>query len=344
MRPDRPVKTKKKARAPRPADDAAVSAETPVIDDKGIAPRKDAPLPQTRPASIDALVRRILAPQPILRIELIRIVAPLATLGFMAPRLAHADEWLTTVGFQVPKMLDPDYRQPFYLEPISTSAAWLLAAVMIASGLAVAAGYRARIAAVIFAATLAYVALADRLAAFTVSKLSPAVMLGLAASPIGRRFSVDAWLARKKDPKAPLPTLVAAGGPLFFQLLIPVFYNGSALAKAKGDWLKHNLVLWSHVHDSYQTAFSWALANALPAWLWTALQWVVLALEMGAPIWFVLKRTRTTALVLAVGMHAMIGLMFWPVRWFSLLMISILCGAFLPEEWLDRAVRKTTRM
>lgn len=316
MRPDRPVK--------KPVD-------------RGVKPRADAPLPRTRSAPIFSIFARWLdAPEPALRIEIIRILAPLAALGFMSSRLAHADEWLTEAGFQAPRMAAPDYRQPFYLSPLSTTAAWALAAVMVISGLAVAAGLRARTAAVIFAATLAYVALADRLAAFTVSKLSPTVMIALACSPCGTRFGVDAWLRRRRAPDAPLPALVAGGGPRFFQLLLPVFYLGSAIAKLRGDWLHHRLVLWTHVHDSYQTGFSWALASVMPAWGWTLIQYVVLALELGAPLWFGLRRTRPFALLVAVTMHAMIGLMFWPVRWFSLLMISLWLGAFLPEPWLER--------
>ena len=324
MRPDRPLK--------KPVD-------------KGIKPRADARVPQTRSAPIFTLMGRWLdAPQPVLRLELIRIVAPLATLGFMSSRLAHADEWLTDVGFQAPRMLEPDYRQPLFLSPLSPTAAWALGALMVLSGLAVAAGFRARAAAVVFASTLAYVALADRLAAFTVSKLSPAVMIALACSPCGTRFGVDAWLRRRRSPEEPLPAYVAGGGPRFFQIFLPVFYLGSGFAKLNGDWLTHPLVLWTHVHDSYQSGFSWLVANALPAWAWTLLQYVVHTLELGAPLWFGLKQTRPVALVLAVGMHAMIGLMFWPVRWFSLLMAVMWLGAYLPAAFLERIEARSTRM
>lgn len=334
---DGPVKPRKKAAKKRPLDAP--------LPDKGIKPRAGAPLPERRTAPIFTLIARwIDAPQPILRIELIRILAPLAVLGFMSSRLAHTDEWLSTVGFHPPEITGGDWRQPLYFSPLSPMMAWVVGAVMIASGLAVAAGLRARAAALVFATTLAYVALADRLAAFTVSKLSPAVMLALAASPIGARFSVDAYLRKKRDPTTTLPTMVAGGGPRFFQCLLPVFYFGSAVAKAKGDWLTHKLVLWTHIHDSYQTGFSWALGNAVPAPLWTLFQFIVFALELGAPVWFATRKTRGIALLLAVGMHTMIGLMFWPVRWFSLLMISMWLGAFLPEQWLDRWASRAERM
>jgi hypothetical protein len=306
---------------------------------KGVAPRAKPALPASQLPSIASLWSRWLdAPEPVLRLEIIRIFAPLATLGFMSSRLAHADEWLSDVGFQVPQMTVPDWRQPLYLSPVSPTMAWVIAAVMVASGLAVSAGFRPRVAAVLFAATLAYVALADRLAAFTVSKLSPAVMLALAASPCGLRFGVDAWLRSRRDPGVVLPRYVAAAGPRFFQVLLTVFYCGSAAAKAHGDWFKNPIVLFTHLHDSYQTALSWAVLHFFPGWTYTLLQVVVFTLEAGAPIWFGWKRSRPFALATAVAMHALIGLMFWPVRWFSLLMISMWLGAYLPEAWLERAL------
>jgi hypothetical protein len=338
---DRPVSPTKKARKkrPPPSDDLA---------GKGVKPRSNAELPRTQVAStvsLGAWIARFLdEPQPILRIELIRIFAPLAVLGFMSSRIAHADEWLSTVGFHAPEIAGGDWRQPLYLAPLSPSGAWILAGVMIASGLLVSLGVRARAAALVFAATLAYVALADRFAAFTVSKLSPAVMLALAASPIGSRFGVDAYLKKRRDPEAPLPSLSAGGGPRFFQLLLPVFYLGSAFAKGRGDWLSHPVVLWTHLHDSYQTPLAWFLATTLPAWMWTLLQGVVFSLELGAPFWFANKKTRPYALLTAVGMHVMIALMFWPVRWFSMLMISMWLGAYLPDAWLTRWAEKAERV
>jgi uncharacterized membrane protein YphA (DoxX/SURF4 family) len=346
MLPDRPLKpARTKARRPRPVT-------------KGADPYRRISLPRNPFLAallawyldVEAGVHRLLdraslrTPAPVLRLELIRILAPLATLGFMSSRLAHADEWLTNVGFQVPPMDLPDWRQPFYLSPLSTTSAWTLAAVMVLSGLAVTVGFRARAAALVFAATLAYVALADRLAAFTVSKLSPAVMLALAASPCGVRFGVDAWMKHRREPDAELPTEVSAGGPRFFQILLPVFYVSSAVAKGYGDWLKNPLVLFTHMHDSYQTPVSWAVLQLFPAWAYTVMQAVVFALEGGAPLWFAWRRTRGVALATAVAMHVAIGLMFWPVRWFSLLMITLWCGAYLPEAWLTRATAHLTRV
>ncbi len=282
-------------------------------------------------------------PVHVLRLEVIRIAAPLAILAFMSSRIAHADEWIGNGGFRVPDLGVVDYRQPLYLPGLSEPLAWLFCIMLVGSGLCLAAGFKPRIAALVFAAFGIYVALSDRLAAFSVSKLTPVVALALAASPCGARWSVDAWLAKKKDPKLVLPKTTQSGALRFFQILLPVIYSASGIAKARGDWLSHSYVLWTHLHDTYQTSFTVFLANLLPAGAWTILQYVTLGFEAGAPLWFGLKRTRTIGLIVGVGMHTMIGLMFGPVRWFALLMITLLVGSFLPDRFLDRALAKTAR-
>jgi hypothetical protein len=117
---------------------------------------------------------------------------------------------------------------------------------------------------------------------------------------------------------------------------LPVFYLSSGIAKASGDWLTNPYVLWTHVHDSYQTHFSYWLAGALPSWMWPVLQVSVLVFELGAPIWFAIPWTRTGAMIFGLGMHLMIGLMFGPVIWFSLLMMSLLVASYAPIAWLER--------
>ncbi|HSY21594.1 MAG TPA: HTTM domain-containing protein [Polyangiaceae bacterium] len=268
-------------------------------------------------------------PVPLLRLEIVRIAAPLAVLGFMSSRLAHADEWIGQAGFRVPD-LGGDWRQPLFVPALPDWLAWTLAGVMVASGLACAAGYKARPSAAIFAATLAFVALSDRLAAFTVSKLSPVVMLAVALGPAGSILGIDAW--RRGGTGERPPAMQPIGSVRFLQLLPVVIYSASGIAKARGDWLHHPLVLWSHLHDSYQTPIAFALASMLPGWLWTVFQALVLAFEMLAPLWFGWSRTRPYALVFGLGMHAMIGLMFGPVVWFALLMMTVLLAGHTPER------------
>jgi hypothetical protein len=278
-------------------------------------------------------------PQPVLRLEIIRIFAPLAVLGFMSGRLVHADEWLGDAGFRIPD-LGGDIRQPLYIPALPSSVAWAVVTVMVVSGLLCSAGVRARTTALVFASTLVFVGLSDRLAAFTVSKISPVIMLAVALGPAGSMLGVDAWLRRRRGAPAP-PSAQSLGSVRFLQLMLVTFYCGSGLAKAGGDWLVVPRVLWTHVHDSYQTPISFFLASTLPVWVWTPMQASVLAFEALAPLWFGLRWTRPVALLFGLGMHLMIGVMFGPVVWFALLMMTLLVGCFLPDRWLARVARIT---
>jgi hypothetical protein len=279
----------------------------------------------------DALVAAGFGPKPIARLVIVRVLAPLAILGFMSHRIIHADDWLSDAGFRVPLEI-VDYRQPLAIPGLPVWAAWTVALAFLISGLMTAAGAFTRWSASVFTALAIYVALADRLSAFTVSKLAPMIGLVLALTPSGVVGSIDAWRAKQTK----LPTRVSGGGVSFFQVFLPVFYCSSGIAKAHGAWFDNGYVLWSHVHDSYQTHFSYWLAGVTPTWMWPVLQISVLVFELGSPLWFALRWTRTPAMVYGLGMHLMIGLMFGPVIWFSILMMSLLIASYAPMRWLER--------
>lgn len=270
-------------------------------------------------------------PVPLARLALVRILIPLVALGFMSARIAHADHWLGDAGFRVPD-LGHHWAQPLYVPPLPSWAAWAVAWTMLASGLATSLGFKTRASALVFAATLVFGALSDRLAAYSVSKLSPVLVLAIAAGPADRVLSVDAWLKRRRTGKI-WKTERACGSIRFLQVLPITMYMASGIAKARADWLKEPLVLYSQIHGSYQTWIAYALACAIPAWLWTALQGMVLTFEATAPLTFAWKKTRPYVLVFGLGMHTMIALMFGPVVWFSLLMITLLAAGWLPERY-----------
>ncbi len=143
------------------------------------------------------------APQPIERLALARIVLPLVLLSFQSSRLVHADHWLRPIGFRVPYLGGRDWRQPLYIPPVSPGLAWTIAAgTVVERALSLGGVHDPRAAGALFAALMAYLALADRLEAFTVSKLGPMLALALCLSPSGARYGLDAWRRRRRDPAA----------------------------------------------------------------------------------------------------------------------------------------------
>jgi Vitamin K-dependent gamma-carboxylase len=283
----------------------------------------------------------VLHPQPIERLVLLRVLLPLTILGFLSARLVHADVWLSAAGFRIPD-LGGDWRQPLYVPPLPAGLAWAIAIATALAGVSLTLGLATRPAAASFAALVAFLTVSDRLEAFTVTKLAPVLTLALFFAPSGAAYGVDAWRQRRRDPRQATPTSVEGGPIRFFQLFLVTMYCTSGIAKARGDWLTTQ-VLWTHLHDQYQTRAAWLFMRVLPAWSWWGLQGLVLTFEVGAPLWFALRWTRRPALVVGLGMHAMIGLMFGPVVWFALLMASLLAACFLPEPWLLRLFRRTER-
>jgi hypothetical protein len=274
-------------------------------------------------------------PQPILRLELTRILAPLAILGFLSSRLVAVDEWVGDGGFRLPDFHDVA-RHPIDVPALTGAGPTFFAAVVVVAALAVSVGFHPRKAALVLGVAVVYAALGDRLSTFTVTKITPAIAFALAASPCGSAYSLQSWLRRRADPAFRSPVHVAGGSVRFFQVFLCTMYGASGLAKMRGDWLNHPLVLWTHLHDNQQTRFSVFMANTMPGAGWNLAQGAVLLFEVLAPLWFLFPRTRTPALIFALGMHAFIGASFWPVRWFALLMSSLLLGAFLPERVLER--------
>jgi Vitamin K-dependent gamma-carboxylase len=292
------------------------------------------------------------APQPVIRLVVLRIGAPLWIVGFMFDRLLHADDWISAAAFRVPRGAWQG-NAPVYVPGVPVDIAWTVAALLVASALLTSMGVFTRYSAIVLSATLVFVALADQLSVFTVSRIGPVIALVLAVGPSGSRLSVDAWWRRRRG--GGLPKKMRPLGELrFIQLFVPIFYSASGIAKARGDWLKVPMLLWTHLHDSYQTPVTVALGNIMPTWAWTFQQGLVLSFEILAPLWFALRWTRPFALVIGLGMHAMIAIMFGPVVSFSLLMMTLLVASFAPERflgpfealagWLERASRAPSRV
>lgn len=269
-------------------------------------------------------------PQPAHRLALVRILAPLAILGLLSSRLAFFDAFFTRDGFHLPPLHPGSVNQPVYLAPLGDGSALVITLLLVVSGLALAAGYRTRLANIVFAALVAYVALFDRIAAVSVNKLGTVVIVALCFAPSGIAYSLDARRARSPGRQAP-PAEVPGVVVRFLQIQLVVLYAASGYCKAfQGDWLKNGYVLWSQIHGHYQTFFSYWAGRLLPPWAWPALQWPVLAYESFAPLLLSVRRTRTPTVIFGLCMHLAVGLLFRRLIYFSLLMIALLT-LFLPD-------------
>ena len=80
-------------------------------------------------------------------------------------------------------------------------------------------------------------------------------------------------------------------------------------------------------------AFTIKKTNILPFQVFT------LVLETFAPLWFAWSRSRPLAVLAAASMHAMIGLMFGPVRYFAMLMATLIVASHISSERLERGER-----
>ena len=262
---------------------------------------------------------------------IVRVLAPIAILGFMSHRIIHADDWLSDAGFRVPLEI-VDYRQPLPIPGLPVWAAWTVALAFLVSGLMTAAGAFTRWSASAFTALAIYVALADRLSAFTVSKLAPMIGLALALTPGGVVGSVDAWRAKRTKP----PTRVSGGCVSFFQIFCrcSTSRRGSRRPRARGSTTATSCGRTSTTRTRRTSATG--SAGVMPMWMWPVLQITVLVFELGAPLWFSLRWTRTPAMIYGLGMHLMIGLMFGPGDLVLDLMMSLSIASYAPMRWLER--------
>ncbi len=260
------------------------------------------------------------------RFDAARLLIPLILLGFFSSRLLHVTEWIGQSGFNVPD-LGGHWAQPLYIPPVPDVLAILIGLALIISLLMVAMGKRVVFAGAIAILILVFVALADRLAAFTVYKIAPVLMLTI----------IYVFYERSRNREA-------QGSLQFLQAFLVVFYAASGFCKFEGEWTTHTHLIWTHLHSSYETALSYYVGRYTPTWAWQGMQLATLIFEMGAPLWFYADRTRPFAIAFGVIMHISIGLLFGPVIWFSLLMITLILVAFGSEKMWQRVTRlKRTR-
>jgi hypothetical protein len=113
------------------------------------------------------------------------------------------------------------------------------------------------------------------------------------------------------------------------QYTLVIIYFGAGWTKAwSGDWWQYSDCLQDIVQGYHRTSIASFMIRSLPDWAWTSTQYSTLVFEVGAPLWFLCRYTRTAAVLFGLSLHLMIALLMHRVWFFSLTML-----AFYPVFW-----------
>jgi hypothetical protein len=263
------------------------------------------------------------APQPVLRLELVRILGPLAILALLGARLAHPSAWLGPDSFRLDGVVGAE---ALATPSLPAAGALALALAIIASGGMVTLGLWTDRAAAVFGSALVYAALADPLSASAGSRLAPAIAFALALSPAGSSLSLDARFGLRRA-----GTTYSAGAVRFLQALVAVFYSGAGACKVHGDWLLRGDVVRAQL---LAFPLGRVLAGLALGPAWTALQALIVLVQIGAPVWLAWPKTRPSAVGLLVAFELANVIVFPPLRGLATLAIVLLLAGFLPSATL----------
>lgn len=272
-----------------------------------------------------ALARRLAAfwlePQNALRMRIFECLFTLTFLMWMGRCFLTWQEWLTPEGFHLTK---DELNSIGYPDPWPLLKPWqvpLFSLAIFGSGTLLMLNQWRRFALVMLFATALYAQRVDYMAAFTLNKLYVGVYALMALAP---SMHQDANTGRMMQSAALLRVIQAT-------LILQYFAAG--LAKADGDWLKYDDVLWSQVQGVYRTEFAAFALRHLPKWAWTFQQHLALGFELAAPLLFTIRRLRPAAFVFGIGFHLMIALMMKDLVFFSAQMWTFYALFLTSDEW-----------
>jgi len=249
----------------------------------------------------------------------------LALFVYMTAWWQHAGEWLGAQSFHLSPAASGGLQWPVPAVPEAVLP--VLAIVFFGAMAAVILGRGGRWAIAVVLVIFAYVTAADRLSAFSANKIYVASYVVLLLAP--RRDSDGA---------------IASAWPLrVLQITLLAQYFGAGLCKAVyGDWSAYPDTLWAQVQSEYRTDLAALAIGVLPKWVWSAMQYGVVAFELATPVLFLVPRLRPVGIAIGVAMHLGIGLLLYQVVYFGLQSLAFYV-LFLPERWTARTFERLRR-
>jgi vitamin K-dependent gamma-carboxylase len=207
--------------------------------------------------------------------------------------------------------------------------------VMAASGLAVALGWRTRLALAVHVLAFAWVELIDVTNYLNHYYLYTILGALLFALPCGAAASLDARAGR-----TPSLTHIPAGFLWLLRLQVAIVYLGAAVAKAQPDWLLHGqpLNLWLSARSSFPI-----LGPLFDApWMALAMSWAGFLHDLLVPGLLLWRPTRGWAYMLLLGFHAMTLILF-QIGLFPVIMAAA-ATVFLAPDWPLRLRDRLARL
>jgi hypothetical protein len=136
------------------------------------------------------------------------------------------------------------------------------------------------------------------------------LLLWSAFLPLGRRFSIDAWL-RGSDERDTEPVVSLAVLALIMQLVVIYFFN--TVHKNGVTWRDGSAVYWLVHQERIVTLLGYWAREALPLWVFQGLTYLTLVIEGALPLLILSPWgrpfTRRLALLSIIGLHTGMALM-----------------------------------
>jgi HTTM domain len=260
------------------------------------------------------------APVPAERLRLFQRVFTATFLVFFVAWAMHASEWLTTRGLHLSAAArHPVQPESFPLLPEAWVAPFVVLVVLLALAVVLDVGGRPLKVALLLAAI--YIEMVDDLACYTLNRFYIVGFLTMVMASPPRRVDGEpmqsAWPVR------------------VLQTTLIVVYCTAGLCKIfHGDWLARPDILLSHSVGYYRTPLAGWMSAHLPYLTWTVLGLGALLFELGAPLWFGIKRLRPFGYVAGIAFHLSIALLMKDLIYFSAQMVTF----YLLFIEADRAV------
>ena len=253
--------------------------------------------------------------------------APLATLRVVLGTLVSLGALRFVAEGWVDRLLGAEFRFTFYgfewIPQVGPGAGYLLYAIIAASGIAVALGYRYRWAAPICLLSFAFAELQDATHYLNHYYLVVLLLGLLCVVPAGDRYSLDVAAGRTAR-----RSRVPAWCVHVFIVQLAVVYLFAGLAKVNADWLVRAMPLAIWLPERSWWPVVGPLFEA-PATAY-AFSWLGCLYDLTIAGWLLWSRSRRWAYLAVVAFHGLTWLLF-NIGLFPLIMIGSTLVFFSPE-------------